>query len=130
MVRNPHDFRQMAVMSLHARQDTTVPPGGGVSDAGWIFESELSVRSIFAALHGCEREEVRLPTKWDGGNLTFECFEHPRCSSGRRIIDCHYDGQHGDWPNYPTNTAGDEIAVWFFLQHRRQMSLDESAVVV
>ena len=36
-------------------------------------------------------------TPFDGGPRALACLEHPRCASGRRVMLCHFDGEHGNW---------------------------------
>jgi len=116
LIRSRADAARTALLTLHARSDVTVPPGGGVSDGGWIFESESSVRSMWAAFHGCQIAHDVIPTKWDGGDLNFTCIEHRACMTGRRVIGCQYRGQHGDWPSCD---HGDRIMLWFLFQFSR-----------
>eukprot|EP00929_Paragymnodinium_shiwhaense_P067413 TRINITY_DN33938_c0_g1_i1.p1 TRINITY_DN33938_c0_g1~~TRINITY_DN33938_c0_g1_i1.p1 ORF type:complete len:321 (+),score=33.49 TRINITY_DN33938_c0_g1_i1:77-1039(+) len=51
VVSNITALQQTALLTLHARQDDTIPPDGGVSKDGWIYESESSVRHLWAAIH-------------------------------------------------------------------------------
>merc|ERR1740121_3299121 len=110
------DISQTAFLALHGRNDTTIPAGGGVSDGGWLFEPLEQSSAVWAALHQCDKRQTHIQTRWDGGPLNFKCAEHERCRSGRRIMQCMYDGVHGDWP---WGTDGDQISLWFFLQFNR-----------
>eukprot|EP00413_Alexandrium_margalefii_P011630 CAMPEP_0204524900 /NCGR_PEP_ID=MMETSP0661-20131031/7621_1 /ASSEMBLY_ACC=CAM_ASM_000606 /TAXON_ID=109239 /ORGANISM="Alexandrium margalefi, Strain AMGDE01CS-322" /LENGTH=375 /DNA_ID=CAMNT_0051530675 /DNA_START=56 /DNA_END=1183 /DNA_ORIENTATION=+ len=127
MVTKQADFSKIALLTLHARSDVTIPPGGGVSEDGWIFEAESSVRRLWAAIHGCQQVHMHIPTKWDGGDLAFRCHEHTACRTGRRVIGCRYNGEHGDWPN---SNHGDQITLWFLLQFSRGRRVGGEELVV
>jgi poly(3-hydroxybutyrate) depolymerase len=105
-----------AILALHGRNDTTIPPGGGASDGGWLFEPLEQATGVWAALHRCKRPATPVATRWDGGPLNFRCHEYNRCATGRKIMQCMYDGQHGDWPS---GNDGDEITLWFLLPFSR-----------
>lgn len=109
-------FSQTAWLSLHGRNDTCIPPQGGETDGGWIFETLKDSTGIWAGLHHCDQKATPIVTRWDGGPLNFRCAEYKHCSTGRRVVQCMYDGVHGDWP---TGTDGDEINLWFLLQFSR-----------
>jgi len=105
-----------AYLSLHGRNDTCIPPQGGEDDGGWLYEPLAQSTGIWAGIHRCDTKATHLPTPWDGGTLNFQCAEYRRCSTGRRVVQCMYDGVHGDWP---TGHDGDQITVWFLLQFSR-----------
>merc|ERR1719201_122774 len=52
-----------AILAMHGRQDTTIPPGGGVSDEGWIFETFEQSTGIWAAAHQCSRPSIPIRTQ-------------------------------------------------------------------
>lgn len=110
-----------AYLAMHGRNDVTIPPKGGVDYIpGWIYEPLEQTTGLFAAIHHCNDVATKLVTRWDGGPLNFECVEYQRCSTGRRVVQCMYDGVHGDWPS---GTDGDEITLWFLLQFTRSSPL-------
>lgn len=109
-----------AVLSLHGRHDTIIPVDGGVTADGWIYEPLEQSTGVWAALHHCKDKATPVETKWDGGPLNFECAEYRRCSTGRRIMQCIYDGDHGAWPS---GTDGDQITLWFLFQFSRSSPL-------
>lgn len=116
LIRSRAAASQVAYLSLHGRNDTTIPPGGGETDGGWIYEPQIQAVGVWAAIHGCKLRASPIRTPWDGGVLNFACEEHLLCSSGRRVIQCMYNGVHGDWPS---NMDGDEATLWFLLQFSR-----------
>ena len=51
---------QLKVLVLHCtQQDTNIPPAGGVSAFGWIYESLARAVGVYAAINGCS-EKVSL----------------------------------------------------------------------
>merc|ERR1712072_887039 len=86
------EISKTAILALHARNDTTIPPSGGVSDSGWLFEPLDQSTGIWATLHECEKTATAIKTPWDGGKERFACAEFMHCTSGRRVIQCMYDG--------------------------------------
>jgi poly(3-hydroxybutyrate) depolymerase len=125
LIRHRSDVAQISFLSLHGRQDVTIPPAGGVTYDGWIFEPEREVSNVWAALNDCDSYESVSKTRWDGGHLNFSCVEHLKCASTRRVMRCAYDGVHGDWP---TGQAGDEITLWFLLPFARNPSVNDIVV--
>jgi len=115
LIRHAAELRESAMLTLHARSDSTIPIRGGVAD-GWIYEPLGTVMHVWAALHGCDPRPSGLPTSWDGGRLNFACHEYTSCTSTRRVIQCLYDGVHGE---FPEGVDGDEITIWFFLEFSR-----------
>lgn len=111
-----------AYLSLHGRNDTCIPPQGGVDDSGWIYETLEQSTGIWAILHHCNNKATPFVTRWDGGPLNFRCSEYQHCTTGRRVIQCMYDGVHGDWP---TGSGGDEITLWFLLQFSRSSPITQ-----
>lgn len=126
MIRERRPLQRTAYLSLHARSDTTIPAVGGVSEDGWIYEPLDQSTALWADIHGCSSPATPLVTQWDGGPLNFRCSEYTSCSTGRRVVQCMYDGVHGDWP---TGTDGDQITMWFLLQFDRSSSPSASLVV-
>lgn len=116
LIRGHTELSRTAVLALHGRNDTTIPPEGGVTDGGWLFEPLRQSTGVWSYVHQCDQTAKPLSTRWDGGPLNFRCMEHQSCSSGRQVVECMYDGQHGDWP---VGDAGDEITLWFLLRFSR-----------
>jgi poly(3-hydroxybutyrate) depolymerase len=116
-----------AVLALHGRQDTTVPPQGGVQDQGWIYEPLSQSMGVWASLHHCSNQATALKTSWDGGPKDFRCAEYRKCATGRRIVRCFYNGVHGDWP---TGHDGDKMTLWFLFQFDRSIPLARREVSV
>jgi len=108
---------QAGFVSFHGRQDTCIPPGGGESDDGWLFESEESWVGLQAALNGCGGIPKRVHTPWSGGDLKLECLEYPQCSSGHRVLRCYYNEGHGVWPE---EKRGEQVMLWHMFQHYRR----------
>eukprot|EP00811_Abedinium_folium_P036618 NODE_9310_length_1433_cov_2.707504.p1 GENE.NODE_9310_length_1433_cov_2.707504~~NODE_9310_length_1433_cov_2.707504.p1 ORF type:complete len:395 (+),score=56.72 NODE_9310_length_1433_cov_2.707504:79-1185(+) len=109
-------LRGTGYLALHGRQDVTIPPMGGVTSDGWIYEPERQATGVWAAVNGCGMDREPMMTPWDGRGKAFGCMEHPHCTSGAQVISCMYDGVHGDWPQ---GKDGDNITMWFFLQFSR-----------
>eukprot|EP00928_Gymnodinium_smaydae_P027047 TRINITY_DN2103_c0_g1_i1.p1 TRINITY_DN2103_c0_g1~~TRINITY_DN2103_c0_g1_i1.p1 ORF type:complete len:260 (-),score=34.47 TRINITY_DN2103_c0_g1_i1:519-1298(-) len=116
LVHDQAALSRTAYLALHGRNDTTIPPSGGVSDGGWIFEPLVQSTAAWAALHRCDDVPTPLATRWDGGDKNFRCEEYMACASLRRVVQCMYDGQHGD---EPTGTDGDQATLWFMFQFER-----------
>jgi len=112
-----------AILALHGRNDTTIPPQGGVTESGWIYEPLAQSTGVWAAVHHCNDRVTHVATRWDGGPKNFQCSEFRRCSTGRRIMQCMYDGVHGDWPS---GFDGDQITLWFLFQSTRSSPLAPS----
>jgi poly(3-hydroxybutyrate) depolymerase len=110
------ELSETAMMHLHLRHDVTIPLKGGVSEDQWIFTPIDEELGKWAKIHQCLAAPVPIVTRWDGTSLNFRCEEYTSCASGRRVIKCLYDGEHGTWPE---ETKGNEIAVWFFFLHAR-----------
>jgi poly(3-hydroxybutyrate) depolymerase len=118
-VRAPEQFGHTAILQLHGRQDHIIPSASGIAHGdggGWIYEPLDKVHAGWAAVHGCQRRLMPVATRWDGGPSNLSCREFPGCASGRRIMRCMYNGEHGDYPS--PDPTGDEITVWFMLQFR------------
>merc|ERR1712066_190570 len=83
---------------------------------GWLYASLSVVMTNIAAVHGCSPEAESIATPWDGGLSNFECAEYKACQSGKRVIQCFYDGYHGSNPK-GNSTQGDllatDIVMWF-----------------
>lgn len=128
LFRSASEVREVGFLTLHARADTVIPISGGVAPYNkWIYEPLTKVMRTWAAVHGCEQHSSRTPTQWDGGRLSFQCHEYHGCSSGRRIMRCFYDGEHGD---YPEDNSGDAILLWFLLQFKRGGGGDDHSIMV
>jgi len=116
LMRGRNRLSRTAILALHGRNDTTIPAEGGVTDGGWLFEPLEQSTGVWSFVHHCEPTATPLTTRWDGGPLNFRCSEYKSCASCRRIVQCMYDGKHGDWP---VGMAGDEITLWFLLRFSR-----------
>lgn len=113
-----------AVLAMHGRSDTTIPAIGGVQDQGWLYEPLDQSQGVWAGLHHCSEQATPLATRWQGGPLNFQCSEHQKCATGRRIVQCMYDGVHGDWPTGPDGQyCGDQMTLWFLFQFDRSIPL-------
>merc|ERR1740129_2570187 len=115
----PNAMRNKKILHYHGRFDTEVPPGGGVSEDFWIYESMEDTLKQLAEIQGCDISgpPPRLPDPIGSSknrNLTLpdednvECWEYPDCAG--RVAYCLYDGGHGTWPL--EHMA--ELAFWFF----------------
>lgn len=118
LLRDSEATRQTAMLQLHGRQDAVIPIAGGVSSQGWIYEPLRRIQSGWAAIHGCTLESSPVSTMWDGGKDNFACEEHLHCFSGKRVMRCLYDGDHGQWP---AGNVSDDATVWFMLQFRNHL---------
>lgn len=54
-LNTPEGLAESYFLSLHGRQDTTIPPDGGVDGSNeWIYESVDSVMEEWAKVQGCD----------------------------------------------------------------------------
>jgi len=78
-----------SVLALHDRQDTNIPPAGGVSAFGWIYESLARAVGVYAAINGCT--EVAHPAlgleAFEGGVANLQCTEHLNCTFTAPVRD-------------------------------------------
>lgn len=116
LVANRSELAQTAILAMHPRNDGSFPTRGGVSEAGWIFEPLAQSTGVWSSVHQCSNEMVPFQTKWDGGPSVFQCSTFRRCHSGRQIVQCMYDGRHGEWPS---GQISNQMSLWFLLQFRR-----------
>jgi len=109
----PPALRNVPILQMHDRSDTTIPWQGGMSADGWVYEAMSTAMSTWARVHGClSSTHLRgVATPFDGGNKNFVCQEYKRCTG--RVISCFYDGTHGSWP---ASGQIEGIAWWFFSQ--------------
>ena len=49
----PPQLEGTSLLQIHGRQDTTIPPAGGLSAGGWRYVSEMQLLKSWAAVHGC-----------------------------------------------------------------------------
>merc|ERR1712187_530775 len=67
-------------------------------------------------------------TEFDGGLTQNACLEYKSCTTGRRVMRCLYNGEHGF---SPLSIWGKDITAdmvtWFFLQFRRGTTVDANA---
>ena len=110
LLRNQTVAARTSVLALHDRSDTVEPPGGGVNQWGWLFESLGKTMGVYAALKRCapEAKPIKTPQDGDGNNLA--CAEYLGCAAGGRVVSCMYDGTHGQWPKQP----GADTLIWAF----------------
>mmetsp|Transcript_3646 Transcript_3646/g.9281 ORF Transcript_3646/g.9281 Transcript_3646/m.9281 type:complete len:372 (-) Transcript_3646:110-1225(-) len=116
LIRNATAFRETSMLQLHGRSDTVIPPAGGETPDGWLYEPLEPVQRAWAAIHNCELRATSVSTSWDGGKKHFACSEYLGCTTGGRVMRCFYDGEHGVWPE---GHSGDDITLWFVSQFRR-----------
>lgn len=114
--RHGEKLRETAMLYLHLRHDVTIPVKGGISEDKWIFVPLDEELAHWAKIHGCTKKPVRFETPEDDGEFNLECEEYMFCTSGRRVVKCMYDGEHGNWPS---DGRGDDAAMKFFLNFRR-----------
>jgi len=120
LVRNVEKARQTAMLQFHDRQDELIPVAGGIAD-GWIYEPLNKVQQGWAAIHSCDPKSTPVSTYFDGGNTSVSCVHYVGCGSGKKVMRCLYDGQHGDWPGGGDGTApdvGEKATIWFMMQFR------------
>ena len=101
MARRAEAAGTTALLSLHGTADTTIPPQGGESSDGWLYETlDRSVGVWASGVHGCATEpEATSPHPAVPG---LDCVAYSKCSSrSTKITTCRYDGTHGNWPTQP-----------------------------
>lgn len=116
VLQTPATARQTAMLQLGGRGDVVIPISGGLSSQGFYYEPRVGIQRLWASIHECRAASAPVEVRWQGGATNVTCEEHLGCETGRRIMACSYDGPHGTWP---AMHAGEEMAVWFMLQHRR-----------
>mmetsp|Transcript_118015 Transcript_118015/g.338524 ORF Transcript_118015/g.338524 Transcript_118015/m.338524 type:complete len:462 (+) Transcript_118015:74-1459(+) len=116
-LRHSAALRSTALLQLSAREDTIIPVSGGVSSQGWIYEPRAKVQALWAGLHGCASPSGPARLNWSAGPSSIVCDEYPRCETGRRIMSCTYEGNHGD---RPSGDEGQKLTLWFLLQFSRE----------
>lgn len=126
LVRQGAATRRTAMLQMHGRNDHIMPVEGGLAPGedeiyggrivklygGWIYTPLQTLLSGWAAIHGCDSKPSAVSTPFDGSQVHFACVEFLKCSSGRRVMYCLYDGVHGD-----PAPQSDAVTVWFMLQH-------------
>jgi len=96
-LNTPEAAKDSYLLSLHGRQDETLPPKGGIdSSDAWIFESVDNTFYVWGLVQGCDISSwKRVTTPFDHvpdrlKNLA--CYEYTEgCKSGR-AMSCLYDG--------------------------------------
>ena len=111
LVRREQGVALPSLLLLHDRNDSNIPWQGGLSKYGWLYEPLRKTTDLWAALHRCSASALRIRTPFDDAGDHLACVEHAGCTSGGRVVECRYDGRHGDWP---LPQSGDELLVWFF----------------
>lgn len=116
----PSEMKNKDILHYHGRYDTEVPPGGGLSEDGWLYESMHGTLKELAVIQGCDtsknppsiphpfgnRDTAKNITQPQEDNV--DCYEYEGCSG--RVAYCMYDGGHYTWPL--DHMA--ELAFWFF----------------
>lgn len=107
------------LLLLHGRQDDIIPLHGGVDNydgGGWIYPSARTVGDLWAIRQSCDMDSYeRFETPFDNlvqnvsaPGYNMKCFEYKQgCTA--RVIQCEYDGTHGDPPVFDV-----ELLYWLF----------------
>jgi poly(3-hydroxybutyrate) depolymerase len=109
----PNHLGKVPILSMHDRTDDCIRWQGGATEDGWIYEALETVQAAWARNHNCTstRRLKGVNTPFDGGDRDLECMEYHGCHNGR-VMQCMYDGHHGDW-----HEDSENLAWWFFSQY-------------
>ena len=102
---------QTAILSVSAAWDIVIPPDGGLSDFGQIFDGWQTTMAGWARNNQCS-SKPNLSTAmnpFNGGEDNLQCEEYDNCQGGR-VIQCFHDAHHGNVP------SSIEQLTWWFLK--------------
>ena len=106
--------RRTAVLSLHGRDDPTIPPGGGRSADGWLYETLNRSTAAWVANHAdCDANAPppAVHTPWDGttgSRLLCAIACRSNATNRTHVATCMYDAGHG----YAQNLTASDDLVW------------------
>lgn len=108
----PQALAATSVFHFHGIHDTEVTMDGSESDDGYLFDPVNMTLTSYATINGCQGTSDSIKTPYDGQgtgeNRLLGCFEYSKCSTGARVVRCHFDGGHGIWPEF-----AEEMMWWF-----------------
>lgn len=108
-LKTPEKAAESYMISLHGRQDTTLPPAGGIDgDDMWVYESEANVFYLWGVVQRCDISSWnRIETPFDTvpDNLNLVCYEYTKGCQKGRSMRCEYDGAHAEDPIYMADIA-------------------------
>ena len=112
-LNTPEAAAESYMLSLHGRQDTTLPPAGGIDgDDMWVYESVANTFYVWGTVQGCDTTSwAKIQTPFDNvtPDLNLACYEYTRGCKKGRSVSCEYDGEHSDDPVFMA-----EIAWWMW----------------
>jgi poly(3-hydroxybutyrate) depolymerase len=115
-------LQDTSIMHWHDRWDNVIPTDGTLSSQGWAYDTLNRTLAQWIDLHNCTQAANPIATPGAGGTdgtalrRRVECVEWAGCSTGKTVISCEFDGQHGNWMQ--DNLLEDAFA--WFLQHQQQ----------
>jgi hypothetical protein len=77
----PKELGKVPILQLHDRSDKTIPPNGGLTEDGFLYESITTTLSVWARNHSCKISSnlTGVVTKFEGGNRNMVCQEYKKC---------------------------------------------------
>ena len=103
----------VSLLSVHGLKDKEIPAAGGVSADFYVYVSERSKLSGWAAANGCAAAGTNISTPFDDAPLLHQCEQFEGCAEGVAVVYCYYPNQaHGFWPKYA------EKLTWWFLKDK------------
>lgn len=115
-------LQRTSIMHWHDRWDAVIPTDGTLSAQGWAYDTLNRTLSQWVALHGCAADARPIATPAAGGadstavRRRVACVEWPECRTGKTVMACEFDGQHGNW--MADNLLEDAFA--WFVQRQQQ----------
>lgn len=109
-----------ALVTLHGREDTTIPLNGGVDGYNeWIYRSVADFTTEWAQVQGCDLNSYgqfstpydnRIKHRWSKG-YDLKCYEY-KSGCAARVVNCEYYGTHANYASFDA-----DMVYWLFTDY-------------
>lgn len=114
---SPKALKGSHLLTLHGREDTTIPINGGVDGYNeWIYNSVEEFTKSWAEVQGCDMSSYKqfstpydsnIKHRWTKG-YDLKCYEYTKgCAA--RVVNCEYYGTHANYASYDA-----KLSYWLF----------------
>merc|ERR1712151_235195 len=114
-VEVPPSVKGTNLAFIAAMKDVSIPPGGGESWDGFLWEPINTTLAAYAKQNGCKgsQEYIKSPfgESFREGNL-IDCHGWTSCDGGR-VVRCDFNEDHGFWPvSFLHPKMGEDLNWW------------------